>query len=180
MMTEERFKQRDTDNDGAWTRTDGFGARPELDANSDGSVSAQEFSALRCEMALHMFVRMDVNNDKVLQADELSKAASDERSRRVGPRGRALLAPQEADADGDGQVTLSEFVAAHAKAAADAFKELDADGNGLLQGDEIPRLGPGGGEGEYPPRGGRGPGGPGGRGGPAGRGDTVSGSPPEE
>ncbi|GIX21358.1 MAG: hypothetical protein KatS3mg121_0141 [Gammaproteobacteria bacterium] len=47
------------------------------------------------------------------------------------PRGAKLF--KKMDADGDGQVTRAEFLAAHEK----HFDRLDADGDGILTHDEL-------------------------------------------
>jgi len=59
----------------------------------------------------------------------------------------AAAAQPPSDADGDGMVSLDEFVAARTEAAARQFAMLDADGDGFLSGDELRRgrrAGPGG------------------------------------
>ena len=54
---------------------------------------------------------------------------------------QAAWAQLEADTDGDGSVSLSEFQAGFQEAAERRFQSQDADGNGLLTGDEIRGIG---------------------------------------
>ena len=54
--------------------------------------------------------------------------------------GTALASPhamQEADTDGDGYITLSEFTAAQESRAAEHFSRLDENADGLLSEDEL-------------------------------------------
>lgn len=63
--------------------------------------------------------------------------------------GAAVFAQGPLDRNGDGAVSLEEFQAARASAAAERFAELDADGDGLLTDEELAtrrdgrRFGPG-------------------------------------
>ena len=79
------------------------------------------------------------------------KAGAADASAPVDRRGRKFAVPRarlpqglpewfvERDADGDGQLTLAEFVPAADKAQRDEFAKLDVNGDGLLTADEYIR-----------------------------------------
>ena len=112
----------------------GGGMRPNLDANSDGVVSASEFDA----SAEQRFQRMDANHDGVVDAGELAALKARMEARRAqrpdppqgagkGPGGRPdMLA--EMDADKDGQITEAEALALSRA----RFAKLDKNHDGTL------------------------------------------------
>jgi Ca2+-binding EF-hand superfamily protein len=98
------------------------------DTDGDGAISAAEWQAL--------FARLDANSDGQLSGDELPG----KRYHRGLPAAAiAGFIAREADADGDGAVTLSEF---EARVAA-----LDSDGDGALSMAELHARRPGAREG---------------------------------
>jgi Ca2+-binding EF-hand superfamily protein len=106
------------------------GGRANPDVNGDGVISASEFE----DAAKTRFQRMDENHDGVIDAGELAtlKARMAERAnagRGGGGRGDQLA---EMDADGDGQITQDEALAA-SKAL---FEKLDTNHDGVLDATE--------------------------------------------
>lgn len=102
-----------------------------------------------------MFDRMDANRDGAITAAEVEAAAATMRARRADraggpPAGAAAAAPpqggpgqggmmgrmiEEADADGDGQVSREEMRAATAK----RFASMDKNSDGVISTDERPQ-----------------------------------------
>ena len=123
------------------------GMRANLDANSDGVVSASEFD----KAAKPRFQRMDENHDGVIDAGELAalKARMEERraQRPDAPQGAGrggggrLDRLAEMDADKDGRVTEAEALAVSQA----RFAKLDTNKDGLLDDAEQKAMGrPGG------------------------------------
>ncbi|MDM7932831.1 hypothetical protein [Tabrizicola sp.] len=102
---------------------------PAMDADQDGVISAEE-AAAHAEV---MFVAMDADQDGVLVAEEIGGGRMD-MMRRMNPARSAAMQERHAarfaamDADGDGKVTMIEFLAAE-KAQYDA---ADTDGDGKV------------------------------------------------
>lgn len=107
----------------------------ELDANGDGSISADEFDALR----VRHLARLDGNNDGFVTFEE-HKAAREARARERFT-GRH-------DRDGDGRVSVDEM----ADRGDDHFGRMDRNDDGTVTPDElrsrhrVHRHGPAGGE----------------------------------
>jgi hypothetical protein len=98
-----------------------------IDADQSGTVTAEE-AAAHAEV---MFATMDVNGDGALAADEVGGGRMEMmspwgRSQAMQDRHAARFATK--DTDGNGQVTMAEFLAAE-KAQYDA---ADADGDGKV------------------------------------------------
>lgn len=114
------------------------------DANADGSVTEAEVVAKRSEV----FGMFDQESDQVLSAEEwglveehmameLAPHGPGAGMRMAGP-GKAVheaMTPTFNDADGDGRVTLEEFVAASAR----LFPLMDADGDGAVTAADFTR-----------------------------------------
>jgi Ca2+-binding EF-hand superfamily protein len=93
-----------------------------LDANKDGAVDQQEFSAAQ------KLKEADANSDGTLSAEELTAfVQKQELERKVERLTRRL------DIDGDGKVTLAEIE----KNKAEHFALLDRNDDGKLEGREL-------------------------------------------
>ena len=99
-----------------------------LDQDGDGAISKAE-AAGAPRMAEH-FAEIDVDSDGRVTKQEMQAA----RARlHEGMKGRGEDRFRSADTNGDGAVDLAELQ----RHAAGRFKELDADGNGLLTHEEF-------------------------------------------
>lgn len=96
----------------------------ELDANGDGSVSAEEFAA-----GANRFARFDTNGDGLLTAEEIA-AAGEERAAQRAERMIARL-----DSNGDG--ALSEDEIKSRRDPARMFERLDANDDGVVSAEEF-------------------------------------------
>lgn len=159
----------------------GFAPRLEaLDPDQNGVVTEAEFfAAWRDALETH-FNCQDANGDGVLDKEEMAKRPGPPdggerqgggdgmgQGRRGGPDGKAgpppegerpergsrpgFPTPEELDADKDGNITRDEFDLAWDKSLKEQFVRLDANEDGSLAADEMPK-GPGRGQG---PGGGR-------------------------
>ena len=112
-----------------------------MDADNDGQISVAEWQGEQ-----DAFDRFDADGDGFLMMEEIQGGMFGGRGR-GGNAGSRL---QAMDADGNGQITAEEF-----RGPAEMFGVLDANGDGVLSGEEL-TLGPGAGRGVRG-RGGRGP-----------------------
>lgn len=113
------------------------------DTNGDGFVSKDEFAAGRDKM----FGRLDVNGDAVIDQAEVDKAREAWQQRRAEkaqaegttqaekPKKEHRGFMARLDTDSDGKVTTQEFAAAGDK----MFAKFDANGDGKLAQDEMPK-----------------------------------------
>ena len=106
------------------------GRGPDLDANSDGVVSASEFE----KAGRRRFQRMDEYHDGVIDRAEIAairQRMAERMPERGPPPAGAAKRPDmiaEMDANKDGEITLAEVTAAQ-KAR---FKKADKNGDGML------------------------------------------------
>jgi Ca2+-binding EF-hand superfamily protein len=127
------FARMDADHDGQLARADRrrrhgqergehhrMGPR-DADANHDGAISRDEFLA----RPIAQFARLDANGDGAISADERSHRGR--RAEGLGHRER-----RHADADGDHQISRSEFSAR----SASVFDRLDANDDGRVTREE--------------------------------------------
>lgn len=94
-----------------------------MDANKDGTITKEEFSAARAEM----FAKRDRNADGYLDANDVGK-----RARRRGGE-RMAEARERLDTDNDGRISKDEFV----NADSPIFAAADKDANGVLDAQEL-------------------------------------------
>jgi EF hand domain-containing protein len=112
------------------------------DTDGDGRVSRAEATASGAARSAEWFDKLDLNKDGYITQDEM-KQAHDTRHDMHGDMKEKMEARfKEADANGDGQISLEE---AQAKMphVAEHFTALDTDKNGLLSKDELRHGGPG-------------------------------------
>jgi Ca2+-binding EF-hand superfamily protein len=129
---------------GAALADKGHGMFGRADTNGDGFVSKEEFAAGRDAM----FAKLDANTDGAVDQAEVDKAReawhqrksqqtqADSGTQADKPKkqhhGRFLA---RIDTDSDGKVTTQEFAAAGDK----MFAKFDANGDGKLAQDEMPK-----------------------------------------
>jgi hypothetical protein len=96
-----------------------------MDANGDGAVTRAEAQAARETM----FTRLDGDGDGYLSQAEREAMAHGQGAGRRMPRGNA-------DANGDGRVSRSEFMGQPFR----GFDMADANNDGVVTGDEMTAL----------------------------------------
>lgn len=126
-----------------------------MDENGDGVISEAEFIAAAVARVEHRFERKDADGDGLLSEEEASAARQRGRFSFVEIDPEAMNAcmeaalgseleprptPQErfaeADADGDGYVTIDEATVVATARAVERFALVDADGDGVLSDGE--------------------------------------------
>jgi hypothetical protein len=128
---------------GAALADKGSGMFGRADTNGDGFVSKEEFAAGRDKM----FAKLDANSDGVVDQAEVDKAREAWKQRRAEkaqadgttqaerPKKEHKGFMARLDTDSDGKVTTQEFAAAGDK----MFAKFDANGDGKLAQDEMPK-----------------------------------------
>jgi hypothetical protein len=129
---------------GAAMADKGQGIFGRADTNGDGFVSKEEFAAGRNAM----FAKLDANSDGAVDQAELDKAREAWHQRKSqqtqADSGMQADAPKKKhhgrfmariDTDSDGKVTTQEFAAAGNQ----MFAKFDANGDGKLAQDEMPK-----------------------------------------
>lgn len=92
----------------------------DFDENNDGRLDPNEFSRA-------LFAALDLNRDKILDLDELSRLPGETRELRYGGARAAEIA-KTFDKSGKGRVTTKEW-----HGSAEIFQELDLDKDGAIQ-----------------------------------------------
>ncbi len=144
-LTEERFKELDTNGDGVLDKADHPKGKPgqhggavtallkEADANNDGKVTYDEAKAVRPKMTEERFKALDKDGDGVLTKADVPKettgTAAKSEAKDGGKKGGKLKA---ADVNNDGKVTFDELKAVSPGLTEEKFKELDKDGDGVI------------------------------------------------
>jgi hypothetical protein len=128
---------------GAALADKGPGMFGRADTNGDGFVSKEEFAAGRNAM----FTKLDANGDGTVDQAELDKAReawhqrksqqaqADSGTQAEKPKKEHRGFMARIDTDSDGKVTTQEFAAAGDK----MFAKFDANGDGKLAQDEMPK-----------------------------------------
>jgi len=101
-----------------------------LDANTDGTLTRQEFNSGRAAE----FARLDANRDGQLTREEQRAGREHHRGGRHG-RGGGMHQLTRADANNDGNITRDEFLAR----PLEHFGRLDTNGDGVIQASERPQ-----------------------------------------
>jgi hypothetical protein len=103
------------------------------DTDHDGRVSRAEYDAAASQRRSDWFDKLDRDKDGYITQEEMRQARE---TRHSNMRGRMDERFKEADANGDGQLSLDE-VQAKMPRLAEHFGDLDKDKNGLLSKDEL-------------------------------------------
>jgi len=103
------------------------------DTDHDGRVSRAEYDAAASQRRSDWFDKLDLNKDGYITQDEMQKARE---TRHANMRGHMDEKFKEADANGDGQLSLDE-VQAKLPRLSSHFTDLDTDKNGLLSKEEL-------------------------------------------
>ncbi len=140
-----------------------FGPSPDqLDADNDGKVTNEEYSAAWRTFIAEQFKRLDTDNDGILSKDELAKDRGPERGPHGGTQGpndangappppppdgqgagrRPGMRPhhptaEQLDANKDGKVTKDEYMLPWVKLAQERFDEMDTNKDGVLSREEM-------------------------------------------
>jgi Ca2+-binding EF-hand superfamily protein len=121
-------------------RSDAPGMR--ADTDGDGRVSRAEATAAASQRTGDWFDKADLDKDGYVTGDELKQGRETRREqRREEMKAHMDARFKEADANGDGLLSLDEAQAKMPKLA-ERFSALDTDKNGLLSREEL-RHGPG-------------------------------------
>lgn len=142
-MTQERFNKLDRNGDGVVTSAD---APPEpgqqfqnmlarADADKDGKVTLDEVRTVMPKMTPERFAQMDRNADGALTKED-TPPRPEGQAGKPGDIGQRLEKFGRSDTDGDGKVSLEEFMA-KAGATEEAFKRLDRNADGALTPEDM-------------------------------------------
>lgn len=121
-------------------RSDAPGMR--ADTDGDGRVSRAEATAAGSQRSSEWFDKIDRDKDGYVTQEELKQARETRKHRHGEMKARMGERFKDADANGDGQLSLDEAQAKMPKLA-ERFNEIDADKNGMLSRDELKRGGHG-------------------------------------
>ncbi len=132
------FARMDTNGDGLLNAADGEARQrarfDRIDADGNGSISFEEFAALRENRAERRGQRAERRGDRAERGERRGGERMAMRGRRGGQDGPnlAALMRQNADTDGDGSISQAEYTAA----ALTRFQRQDADGDGTVTAEE--------------------------------------------
>jgi Ca2+-binding EF-hand superfamily protein len=108
----------------------------QADKDGDGRVSRAEATASGAQRSGEWFDKLDTNKDGYITQDEMKQAREAWHGKRGDMKEKMDARFKEADANGDGQLSLDE-VQAKMPRLSDRFTALDTDKNGLLSKDEL-------------------------------------------
>jgi Ca2+-binding EF-hand superfamily protein len=112
------------------------------DKDGDGRVSRAEANAAAAERTGEWFDKLDLNKDGYVTSDEMKQARETRHENmRADMKQKMEQRFKEADANGDGSLSLDE-VQAKMPRMADRFAAIDTDKNGLLSKEELQDSGP--------------------------------------
>jgi hypothetical protein len=103
------------------------------DTDHDGRISRAEYDAAASQRRSDWFDKLDLDKDGYITQEEMRQARQ---TRHSNMRGHMDERFKEADANGDGQLSLDE-VQAKMPRLAPHFSDLDKDQNGLLTKEEL-------------------------------------------
>ena len=112
------------------------------DTDGDGRISRAEATSSSAERSGKWFDKLDTNKDGYVTQDEMKQARETRHQMHGDMKEKMDARFKEADANGDGQLSLDE-VQAKMPRLADRFNTLDTDKNGLLSKEELKHGGPG-------------------------------------
>jgi Ca2+-binding EF-hand superfamily protein len=114
----------------------------QADKDGDGRVSRAEATASGAERSGEWFDKLDVNKDGYITQEEMNQARDTWHGNHGDMKEKMEARFKEADANGDGQISLEEAQAKMPRVA-EHFTALDTDKNGQLSKDELKHGGPG-------------------------------------
>jgi Ca2+-binding EF-hand superfamily protein len=118
----------------------------QADKDGDGRVSRAEATSSGSERSGEWFDKIDLNKDGYLTPDEMKQAHATRHEMHGDMKEKMEGRFKEADANGDGQISLDEAQAKMPRVA-EKFSTLDTDKNGFLSKEELKH----GGSGRRPP-----------------------------
>lgn len=112
----------------------------QMDKNTDGKITLEEFKAGAAEMAKTRFAKVDENSDGKVTPAELT--AAQERMTKAFPERAAEMKktmPDFAalDTNNDGVATVEEFTAGGTKAVLERFEKMDQNGDDVVTREEV-------------------------------------------
>jgi Ca2+-binding EF-hand superfamily protein len=106
------------------------------DKDGDGRVSRDEATSSGAERSGEWFDKLDLNKDGYVTQEEMNQARETRHQMHGEMKEKMNARFKEADANGDGQLSLDE-VQSKMPRLADRFTTLDSDKNGFLSKDEL-------------------------------------------
>ena len=114
----------------------------QADKDGDGKISRAEAESSGAARSKEWFDKLDTNHDGYITQDEMKQARETRHQMHGDMKEKMDARFKEADANGDGQLSLDE-VQAKMPRLSDRFTELDKDKNGMLSKEELKQVGPG-------------------------------------